>query len=339
MDIFKEIKGVRKTWVVTGVAGFIGSHLLETLLKNNQNVIGLDNFVTGKRENLQNVLSHFSPEVCQNFTFVEGDIRNFKTCLEITKGADYVLHQAALGSIPRSLKDPLTTNEMNVTGFLNMLKASEENGVSRFVYASSSSVYGDSAELPKVESRIGNLLSPYATSKMTNELYGQVFYRCYRLPTIGLRYFNVFGPRQDPNSVYAAVIPLWIKSLMKSEPCYINGDGFNSRDFCYVDNAVQANIRAALTQNSDAYGEVFNVAFGKQTNLQELYAALKSNLNLGENVKPTHRENRPGDVAHSLANIDKAKSLLEYDPIYSLQDGLKITVDWFQKYGFINDVV
>jgi UDP-N-acetylglucosamine 4-epimerase len=336
MDIFKKIQDTQKTWVITGVAGFIGSHLLETLLRNNQKVMGLDNFVTGKKENLQSVLSHLPPETSKNFTFIEGDIRNFKTCLEITKDADYVLHQAALGSVPRSLKDPLTTNDMNVTGFLNMLKASQENEVSRFVYASSSSVYGDSPELPKVESRIGKLLSPYATSKMTNELYGQVFYRCYGFPTIGLRYFNVFGPRQDPNSVYAAVIPLWIKSLMKSEPCHINGDGFNSRDFCYVDNAVQANIRAALTQNPEAFGEVFNVAFGKQTNLQELYAALKANLHLGNDVKPTHRENRPGDVAHSLANIDKAKNLLGYDPLYSLQEGLKITVDWFQKYGFSN---
>jgi UDP-N-acetylglucosamine 4-epimerase len=321
----------QKTWLVTGVAGFIGSHLAETLLKQGQKVIGLDNFLTGKRENIEEVLSLVSQESADNFTFIEGDIRDYKTCLEATNGVDYVLHQAALGSVPRSLKDPLTTNDVNVSGFLNIIRASAENKVSRFVYASSSSVYGDSPELPKVESNIGNLLSPYATSKRTNELYGGVFYRCYDMPTIGLRYFNVFGPRQDPESMYAAVIPLWVRSLIKGEPCYINGDGLNSRDFSYIDNVVQANINAALTQNTDAYGEVFNIAFGSRTDLLELYACLKKNLGIDPKTQAIHRENRPGDVKHSLANIDKAKNLLGYNPSYSLEDGLKITAEWFQK--------
>lgn len=331
MSDISDIQNLKKTWLVTGVAGFIGSHLTETLLKNNQKVIGLDNFLTGKKENIEDVISQIPQDKLNNFTFIEGDIRDYKTCCDATKDVDYVLHQAALGSIPRSLKDPLTSNDVNVTGFLNILRASAENKVSQFVYASSSSVYGDSQDLPKVESNIGNLLSPYATSKRTNELYGQVFYRCYGIPTIGLRYFNVFGPRQDPNSVYAAVIPLWVRSLVDHQPCYINGDGLNSRDFCYIDNVVQANIKAALSQNSQAYGEVFNVAFGKRTTLLELYAFIKRYVVADENAQPIYRENRPGDVKHSLANINKAKELLEYNPAYSLEEGLKITVEWFKK--------
>lgn len=328
MLILNEFANCNKTWLITGVAGFIGSHLLETLLKNDQRVIGLDNFLTGKKKNIDNVLIQLPKEKTDNFTFVEGDIRNFKTCCEVTKGVDYVLHQAALGSIPRSLNDPLTTNEINVGGFLNILLAAEQNKVSRFVYASSSSVYGDSQALPKIEDNIGNLLSPYATSKRTNELYAHVFYRCYEIPTIGLRYFNVFGPRQDPTSMYAAVIPLWVSSLMNGQPCYINGDGLNSRDFCYVDNVVQANIKAALTQNPQAYGEVFNIAFGERTNLLELYAFIKECLQIDKSIQPVYREPRAGDVKHSLANVDKAKNLLGYDPHYSLKDGLKITAEW-----------
>lgn len=331
MNYISDMQNVKKTWLVTGVAGFIGSHLTETLLKNDQKVIGLDNFLTGKKENIEDVLSQIPQDKLNNFTFIEGDIRDYKTCFDATKGVDYVLHQAALGSIPRSLKDPLTSNDVNITGFLNILHASAENKVSQFVYASSSSVYGDSEALPKVESNIGNLLSPYATSKRTNELYGQVFYRCYGIPTIGLRYFNVFGPRQDPNSVYAAVIPLWVRSLIDHRPCYINGDGLNSRDFCYIDNVVQANIKAALSQNSQAYGEVFNIAFGKTTTLLELYAFIKRYVEADEKVQPIYRENRSGDVKHSLANINKAKELLGYNPAYSLEDGLKITVEWFKK--------
>lgn len=318
----------KKTWLITGVAGFIGSHLLETLLKNDQVVVGLDNFLTGKKENIKNVLDSLPQEKSKNFTFIEGDIRDDKTCVHATKNVNYVLHQAALGSVPRSLKDPLTTNDVNVTGFLNILKASQENQVERFVYASSSSVYGDSETLPKVEHTIGEPLSPYATSKRTNELYGRTFYHCYKIPTIGLRYFNVFGPRQDPESMYAAVIPLWILSLLRQEPCYVNGDGLNSRDFCYIDNVVQANIKAALTQNSQAFGEVFNVAYGKQTNLLALYELIRSALEC--EVAPMHRDSRPGDVKHSLANIEKVKELLNYHPSHSLEEGLQKTVNWFK---------
>lgn len=328
MKILNELSTCNKIWLVTGVGGFIGSHLLETLLHNNQQVVGLDNFLTGKSKNIDAVLLHLPKEKTKNFTFVEGDIRNFKTCDEITKGVDYVLHQAALGSIPRSLDNPLTTNDINVGGFLNLLRAAEQNKVSRFVYASSSSVYGDSQELPKIEPNIGKLLSPYATSKRTNELYGQAFHHCYGIQTIGLRYFNVFGPRQDPESMYAAVIPLWIRSLIKGQPCYINGDGLNSRDFCYVDNVVQANIQGALTQNSQAYGEIFNIAFGKRTNLLDLYTLIKEYLGVDETLQPTHRGKRPGDVMHSLASIEKAKQLLGYHPLHSLEDGLKITTAW-----------
>lgn len=329
MITFNEKINIKKKWLVTGVAGFIGSHLLENLLKRGQMVVGLDNFLTGKKKNIEDVLSRLPKETTKNFVFLEGDIRDYKTCEEITKNIDYVLHQAALGSIPRSLKDPLTTNDVNVTGFLNILRASEENKVSRFVYASSSSVYGDSTELPKREDKTGTLLSPYATSKMINEFYGQVFYRCYGIQTIGLRYFNVFGPRQDPESVYAAVIPLWINSLIKQHPCYINGDGHNSRDFCYVDNIVQANLRAALCDFPQAYGEVFNVAFGKRTTLLDLYSLIKDFLCINDELPPVHREKRPGDILHSLANIDKAKHYLDYNPMFSLEEGLKLTVDFF----------
>lgn len=323
-----------KTWLITGVAGFIGSHLLETLLRNNQQVVGLDSFLTGKSKNIDAVLLKLPKEKTKNFTFVEGDIRNSKTCDEVTKGVDYVLHQAALGSVPRSLENPIASNDINVGGFLNILSAAEKNKVSRFVYASSSSVYGDSQVYPTDESLVGNPLSPYAASKRTNELYSHAFHHCYGIETIGLRYFNVFGPRQDPESMYAAVVPLWIQSLIKGQPCYINGDGLNSRDFCYVDNVVQANIRAALTQNSQAYGEVFNIAFGKATNLLDLYTLIKEYLEIDETIQPIHREKRPGDVAHSLANIEKAKQLLGYNPLFSLEDGLKITTAWANQSTF-----
>jgi UDP-N-acetylglucosamine 4-epimerase len=328
MKTLNELSECNKIWLVTGVGGFIGSHLLETLLHNNQQVVGLDNFLTGKSKNIDNVLLQLPKEKKRNFMFVEGDIRNFKTCDEVTKGVDYVLHQAALGSIPRSLDNPIATNDINVGGFLNILRAAEQNKVSRFVYASSSSVYGDSQELPKIESHVGKLLSPYATSKRTNELYSQAFHHCYGIQTIGLRYFNVFGPRQNPESMYAAVIPLWIQSLIKGQPCYINGDGLNSRDFCYVDNVVQANIQAALTQNSQAIGEVFNIACGKSTNLLDLYTLTKNYLGIDETRQPIHREMRQGDVKHSLASIEKAQQFLGYVPLHSLEDGLKITAAW-----------
>lgn len=319
------------TWLVTGVAGFIGSHLLETLLKNGQRVVGLDNFLTGKKENIADVLRRLPPEKSKEFTFVEGDSRDYKTCSALAKGVDYVLHHAALGSVPHSLKDPVTTHDINVTGFLNILRASEENKVSRVVYASSSAVYGDDPTLPKEEGHLGNLLSPYAASKRMNELYGQVFSRCYGLPTIGLRYFNVFGPRQDPEGTYAAVIPLWIQSLIKTQPCYINGDGSTSRDFCYVEDVVQANIKAALCQNPQAYGDVFNIGCGTRTTLLELYSLIKNELGVGDDVLPLYRDTRPGDIQHSFASIEKARNLIGYDPLYSLEEGLKLTIPWFSR--------
>ncbi|MBS0272362.1 MAG: SDR family oxidoreductase [Proteobacteria bacterium] len=319
-----------KTWLVTGVAGFIGSHLLETLLKQGQKVIGLDNLSIGKMETLNAALRYIPSEKAQNFSFVKGDIRDYKTCHEVTKKTDYVLHQAALGNVPLSIEDPLLVNEVNVTGFLNILRASQENNVSRFVYASSSAVYGDSQNRPNQEDTLGQALSPYAVSKRTNELYGQVFHQCYGLSTIGLRYFNVFGPRQSPQGAYAAVIPLWIKALLNKQTCYINGDGLTTRDFCYIDNIIQANIKAALTQNSKAFGDVFNIALGKQTSLLELYTFLKTHLNLGEDIPPLYRKERPGDIKHSFASIEKAKDILNYDPSWALEDGLKITMDWFK---------
>ncbi len=318
----------KKTWLITGVAGFIGSHLLEALLKADQKVIGLDNFLTGKKSSLDETIPH---EKIKNFTFIEGDIRDDKVCCEVTKGIDYVLHQAAIGSVPQSILDPHTVNEVNAVGFLNILRASQKNNVSRFIYASSSAVYGDSSEQPNREDRIGNLLSPYAVSKRTNELYGQVFYQCYGMPTLGLRYFNIFGPRQDPKGTYAAVIPLWINSLLHGEPCYINGDGFHSRDFCYIDNVVEANIRAALSPNPHAYGEVFNIGLGKGTTLLELYTFIKTHLAIGNEKGPLYRDNRRGDIKHSVADIDKAKHLLGYNPSCSLEKGLKITMEWFKK--------
>ncbi len=320
----------KKRWLVTGVAGFIGSHLLEALLKADQTVIGLDNFITGKRSNIDDVLGLVTAEQARNFTFVEGDIRSFETCQEVTKNVNYVLNQAALGSVPRSVKDPITTNDINVTGFLNILRASELNKVSRFVYASSSSVYGDSEILPKQEDILGAPLSPYAVSKRVNELYADAFFRSYNMEVVGLRYFNVFGPRQDPESMYAAVIPLWVKSLLEGSPCYINGDGKNSRDFCYIENVVQANINAALTSNKSVIGQVFNVAFGESTNLLQLFDMLKANLDLPNDLNPVHREPRIGDVKHSLADIQKAKSLLGYAPEHSISSGLKITTEWFK---------
>lgn len=332
MNYFSHSKdNQKKAWLVTGCAGFIGSNLFEALLKNDQVVVGLDNFSTGKKDNIQDVIGGLTEAQGKNFTFIEGDIRDDKLCREVTKNVDCVLHQAALGSVPRSLKDPITTNEVNVTGFLNVLRASQENKVPKFVYASSSSVYGDSQDLPKSENKLGKPLSPYAASKRANELYGEAFSSCFDIATIGLRYFNVFGPRQDPESMYAAVIPLWILALLKGEPCYINGDGSHSRDFCYVENVIEANIKAALKQNSQSFGQVFNVAFGKQTTLRDLYFLTREYLGLPKELQPIFREERPGDVKHSLANIDQAKALLDYDPAYSFEDGLKLTVEWYKK--------
>jgi UDP-N-acetylglucosamine 4-epimerase len=323
----------QKTWLVTGVAGFIGSNLLEDLLKLNQRVVGLDNFATGKQRNLDEVKTIVSSEQWANFNFIEGDIRNIADCCKATLNVDYVLHQAALGSVPRSVEDPITTNAANVTGFLNMLVAARDNKVKKFVYAASSSTYGDHPNLPKVEEVIGKPLSPYGVTKYVNELYGHVFTKIFGVQCVGLRYFNVFGPRQDPEGAYAAVIPKWIFSMIKNEQVYINGDGETSRDFCYISNVVQANLLAATTINNDIMNQVYNVAVGSRTTLNELYHQLYNLLiphypHL-KDARPTYREFRPTDVRHSLADISKAKSLLKYEPINSLKDGLDLAMPWY----------
>lgn len=322
-----------KTWLVTGVAGFIGSNLLETLLKLNQRVVGLDNFATGHQHNLDEVQSLVSGEQWANFRFVRGDIRQLSDCQAACEGVDYVLHQAALGSVPRSLEDPITTNGTNIDGFLNMLVAARDAQVKRFVYAASSSTYGDHPALPKIEENIGKPLSPYAVTKYVNELYADVFARAYGFNTIGLRYFNIFGKRQDPNGAYAAVIPKWIASMIKHEPVYINGDGETSRDFCYIDNAVQANLLAATTENTDATNQVYNVAVGDRTTLNELFWHLHENLlpqfaHLQE-FEPTYRDFRAGDVRHSLADVGKSARLLGYAPSHRIGEGLAVAMQWY----------
>lgn len=322
-----------KTWLVTGVAGFIGSNLLETLLRLNQRVVGLDNFATGHQHNLDEVQSLVSGEQWANFRFIRGDIRQLSDCQVACEGVDYVLHQAALGSVPRSLEDPITTNGTNIDGFLNMLVAARDAQVKRFVYAASSSTYGDHPALPKIEENIGKPLSPYAVTKYVNELYADVFARAYGFNTIGLRYFNIFGKRQDPNGAYAAVIPKWIASMIKCEPVYINGDGETSRDFCYIDNAVQANLLAATTENSDATNQVYNVAVGDRTTLNELFWHLHENLLPGfahlQGFEPTYRDFRAGDVRHSLADMSKAQQLLGYQATHRIGEGLATTMPWY----------
>ena len=335
--IKKQLKQSQKTWLVTGVAGFIGSNLAEALLKLNQKVISLDNFATGHRYNLDHIKNSVSPQEWENFTFVEGDITNYDTCKSITKDVDIVLHQAALGSVPRSIDNPVVSNNANVTGFLNMLTAAKDNDVKRFVYASSSSVYGDSQELPKVEEKTGNILSPYAVTKAVNELYMGVFYKCYGFESIGLRYFNVFGKRQDPNGAYAAVMPKWIGQILNGEDLYINGDGETSRDFTYIDNVVQANIMAGMTTNKDAFAKAYNTAAAGRETLNNLYQAivkgLKDNLPDLEVKEPIYRDFRAGDIRHSNANIDRAKELLGYEPTHTLEEGLKESIEWY-----INDI-
>jgi len=350
----------QRTWLVTGCAGFIGSHLIETLLKLNQKVVGLDNFATGHPRNLKLVRQAVGEKAWKRFHFIRGDIRKLKDCykafgLKLQYPApspqnplprtqhqkfkapnsrfkiDIILHQAALGSVPRSIKDPLSTHEVNVTGFVNMLMAARDAGVKRFVYASSSSVYGDSKELPKREDRIGNQLSPYAVSKYANELYAKVFGRCYGLETVGLRYFNVFGPRQDPNGPYAAVIPRWIAAIKKGDPVQIYGDGKTSRDFCYVDNAVQANLLAGFTKFKEAVDQIYNVACGYRTSLNELYDLIDSTNNNSQRLPPKTKlqpskkfylKCRRGDIRHSLADISKVKKNIGYNPMYRIQDGV-----------------
>lgn len=321
-----EIKLSNKKILVTGGAGFIGSNLCEELLNRNNTVVCLDNFATGRRENLAAIENN------SNFTLIEGDIRNLSDCLTATKGVDYVLHQAALGSVPRSIKDPITSNDVNVGGFLNMLVASRDNNVKRFVYAASSSTYGDSETLPKVEDKIGKPLSPYAVTKYVNELYADVFSKTYGLETIGLRYFNVFGRKQDPNGAYAAVIPKFVSQLMSLESPTVNGDGNYSRDFTYIDNVIQANL-LSLVADKVAVNTVYNVAYGDRNTLNNLLDYLKEFLSAYnskiKDVAIIHGPNRQGDIPHSHASVNKAKELLNYNPQYSLQKGLKEAVNWY----------
>ena len=320
-----------ETWLITGVAGFIGSNLLEALLKLNQKVVGLDNFATGHQANLDEVKESVSAEQWSAFTFVEGDICEPETCVEVVKGVDHVLHQAALGSVPRSIKDPITKNNTNISGFINMLVAAKDANVRSFTYAASSSTYGDHPALPKIEENIGNPLSPYAVTKYVNELYAQVFARTYGFKSIGLRYFNVFGKRQDPNGAYAAVIPKWTAAMINDEPLYINGDGETSRDFCFIENVVQMNILAAQSDAS-ARDQVYNVAVGDRTTLNQLFNVLKNTLknnNVIYEKKPVYKDFRAGDVRHSQANIDKAKRLLGYVPTHDILDGIKESMPWY----------
>jgi UDP-N-acetylglucosamine 4-epimerase len=331
-DLKIELRKDPRVWLVTGVGGFIGSNLLEALLKLDQRVIGLDNFSTGRRPNLAEVEGLVSREQWGRFHFIEGDLTNPDACRKACDHVELVLHQAALGSVPRSMVDPIATHESNVSGFLNMLIASRERGVKRFVYASSSAVYGDSPDLPKVENRIGKPLSPYAASKQMNETYAEAFAQAYGTSSIGLRYFNVFGPRQDPAGAYAAVIPKWIASLLKLEPVFINGDGETSRDFCFVDNVVQANLLSAMAPDN-AGNQVYNVALGERTTLKELFELIEKCLRKRDpNLpvqKPVHREFRAGDVRHSLADISKAAKLLGYCPTHSIGPGMKLALDWY----------
>jgi len=324
-----------KTWLITGVAGFIGSNLLETLLKLNQKVTGLDNFATGHQHNLDEVQGLVTAEQWNNFNFIEGDIRQLEDCQRACEGADYVLHQAALGSVPRSIADPITTNSANIDGFLNMLVAARDAKVQSFTYAASSSTYGDHPALPKVEDNIGNPLSPYAVTKYVNELYADVFAKTYGFNCVGLRYFNVFGKRQDPNGAYAAVIPKWTAAMIQNEPVFINGDGETSRDFCFIDNTVQANLLAATTTNPDAKNQVYNVAVGDRTTLNQLFEAIQIALKdngINYTQTPTYREFREGDVRHSQADVTKARTLLGYEPNFVIKEGIAEAMPWYKKF-------
>lgn len=343
----QELQAQPKTWLITGVAGFIGSNLLEALLKLSQRVVGLDNFSTGHQRNLDEVQTLVSSSQWANFQFIKGDIRNLDDCIrsmswttqssvlssQTYEAVDYVLHQAALGSVPRSIQDPITTNQNNIDGFLNILVAARDAKVRRFVYAASSSTYGDHPDLPKVEDRIGKPLSPYAVTKLVNEVYAEVFAKTYGFKAIGLRYFNIFGRRQDPNGAYAAVIPKWIACMIKNESVYINGDGETSRDFCYIDNAIQANLLAATVGTDDVVGQVYNVAVGDRTSLKQLFYHLRNNLVSKfpylKDTTPIYRDFRAGDVRHSLADIGKAKRLLGYHPSHKIHEGLAEAMLWY----------
>ena len=329
----ERIQARPHTWLVTGAAGFIGSHLLEALLRLDQRVVGLDNFSLGSRSNLTEVQNSVTERQWKNCRFIEGDIRSLDTCRRACHTVDFVLHQAALGSVPRSISDPVATHDANITGFLNMLVAARGAGVSRFVYAGSSATYGDHPALPKVEPRIGRPLSPYALTKYVNELYAGIFAHCYGFGSIGLRYFNVFGPRQDPNGAYAAVIPRWIASMIRGEPVFINGDGETARDFCYIDNAVRANLLAATVDDAAAVNQVFNVAVNAKTTLNELFEMIRLLLEPRyphlRDLRPTYREFRSGDVRFSQADIGKAQQLLGYRPAWKVKEGLSRAVDWY----------
>lgn len=330
----RKLKRRPLTWLVTGAAGFIGSNLVEALLAQDQKVIGLDNFSTGKKSNLEQVQRLVSKPQWKQFGFVSGDLANLDTCREVCQGVDYVLHQAALGSVPRSIADPLNSNASNITGFLHMLVAARDAKVKRMIYASSSAIYGDHPGLPKVENRIGRPLSPYAVTKYVNELYADVFGRCYAIETIGLRYFNVFGPRQDPDGPYAAVIPRWIAAMIQNQPVEINGDGKTSRDFCYVANVVQANLLAATARAPGAANQVYNVAMHERTTLNELFELLRERLAPHhphlEETQPVYRDFRPGDVRHSLADIRKARRLIGFAPTHRIGQGLDAALEWYR---------
>lgn len=336
-EIEKFLKFNVKTWLITGVAGFIGSNLLEKLLTLNQKVVGLDNFEIGHPSNIDQAIkdanNNVGKDLTGNFLLIKGDIRNLDDCKKACKNVNYVLHQAALGSVPRSIKDPINANNTNIVGFLNILIASKDAKVQRLVYASSSAVYGDHHELPKIEDKVGNPLSPYALTKSVNEEYASIFAKVYNFKSIGLRYFNIFGKRQDPNGAYAAVIPKWISNIRNIKSVEIYGDGETSRDFCYIENAVQANILSAIHEDEAATNQVYNIAVNDQTSLNELYLIieeiiLKKYKNISKK-KPIYCDFREGDIRHSLANIDKAKKILGYEPRYKIKEGLMKTIDWY----------
>ena len=333
-QLLQELPVSPKTWLITGVAGFIGSNLLETLLKLEQNVVGLDNFATGHQRNLDEVRDLVTDVQWARFQFIEGDIRNINDCQKASEGIDYVLHQAALGSVPRSINDPITTNATNISGFLNILVAARDAKVKSFTYAASSSTYGDHPGLPKVEDVIGKPLSPYAVTKYVNELYADVFAKTYGFQTIGLRYFNVFGKRQDPDGAYAAVIPKWTAAMIKREEVFINGDGETSRDFCYIENTVQMNLLAATATNSEARNQVYNVALGDRTTLNELFSAIQDalqNNGVQYSQPQQYRDFRSGDVRHSQADISKASNLLGYQPAFKIKAGIEKAMPWYMR--------
>lgn len=342
-ELQAHLKSNQYTWLITGVAGFIGSNLLEKLLILNQKVVGLDNFETGFQHNVDQAIEDAKNKLEAegiklqetNFRLIKGDIKDLETCHGACSNIDYVLHQAALGSVPRSIEDPIHTNKANIDGFLNMLVAAKDAKVKRFVYAASSSTYGDHPDLPKIEDKIGKPLSPYSVTKVVNELYADVFAKTYGFKTIGLRYFNIFGKRQNPNGAYAAVVPKWADAMIHNEPVWINGDGETSRDFCYIDNAVQANLLAATAENDEASNQVYNVAVGDRTTLNDLFEAIRSALEPDfphlHGYKPNYRDFRAGDVRHSLADISKARNLLGYEPSHRIGEGIRIAMAWYRQ--------